>query len=278
MFKKLYCLIILLALSSPIPAEQTKAFIAICPDKISPGDAFVIHVQTPIKPTGLFQKRKIRFYETERGFKAITYVDINTKPGEYPFVLSSGELSSTYSINVKPKEFLVKNITLKSEKVFLSSQDEKRANEESALLKSIWNNVTPYPLWTENFMRPISDKITSPFGVKRIINQKKESRHRGTDYKGTIGTPIKAINSGVVSLTDNQFYGGNVVLIDHGLGLYSVYLHLSKTSVSTGEKIDKGDIIGLVGSTGRASGPHLHLSVKLDGESINPESLYDLDL
>ena len=81
-----------------------------------------------------------------------------------------------------------------------------------------------------------------------------------------------------MSLTDNHFYGGNTVLINHGLGLYSVYLHLSKTNVSTGDKINKGDIIGLVGSTGRASGPHLHLSVKLNGQSTNPESLYNLEL
>ncbi|NIP38006.1 MAG: M23 family metallopeptidase [Candidatus Dadabacteria bacterium] len=279
MFKKFYSLLsFFIFVSLSLFVDQPPAKINITPELKYPGDVVAIYAEIPIKPSGIFQNKEIRFYESGLGFKGITYVDIDTKPGDYPLTLNAGELSSTYSIEIRTKEFPVKHITLQSEKVFLSPEDEKRANDESALLKSIWDQVTPVPLWEGSFTKPTDSDITSQFGVKRIINKKKESTHRGTDYRGKTGTPIKSINSGIVELTDNHFYGGNTVVINHGLGLYSVYLHLSKTNVSTGEKINRGDIIGLVGSTGRASGPHLHLSVKLNGESINPESLYILEL
>ncbi len=218
------------------------------------------------------------FYPTSKGFKALGYVDIDTKPGIYPLLLETDNTDRIHYIEVKPKQFPAKHITLKSEKVFLSPENEKRADDEEALLKSIWDKVTPEHFWNGKFIRPIDSEITSEFGVKRIMNNKKESLHRGTDYRGKTGTPIQSVNSGIVALTDNHFFGGNTVVIDHGLGLYSVYLHMSKANVSKGDQINKGDIIGLVGSTGRASGPHLHLSIKLYGQSVNPESLYELDL
>jgi len=270
-------LFLILYLSPFIVAEQNAA-ISIFPENIYPGDVFVINIDSKNTPTAQFQGRLVNFYQNNGGYKALAFVDISTEPGQYLLTINHNNQRITYNIAVKLKKFPVKNITLKSEKVFLSPENEKRADAEEALLKSIWNNVTPYPLWKSNFIKPINSTITSPFGVKRIINKKKESRHRGTDYRGETGTTIKSINSGIVALTDNHFFGGKTIVINHGLGLYSVYLHLSQTSVSNGDHVSKGDKIGLVGSTGRASGPHLHLSVKLYGESINPESLYELDL
>lgn len=278
MYKYIYILPLVLYLYLLPVISAEKVTISIQPENLYPGDVFVINIDSHNIPSALFQGQSINFYLSEGIYKALCFIDINTMPGNYPLNINNGDITKTYNIKVKHKVFPVKQITLKSEKVFLSPEDEKRANEESALLKSIWNEVTPNPLWKGQFIRPIDSEITSQFGVKRIINKKKESRHRGTDYRGKTGTPIKSINSGIVELTDNQFYGGNTVVINHGLGLYSVYLHLSKTSARSGDQINKGDIIGLVGSTGRASGPHLHLSVKLYGESINPESLYELDL
>ena len=279
MYNNFYILPLFLILYlSPLIAAEPNVAISILPENIYPGDVFVINIDSINTPTAQFQGRSLIFYQNNGGYKALSFVDITTEPGQYPLTINHNNQRITYNIAVKLKKFPVKNITLKSEKVFLSPENEKRADAEEALLKSIWNNVTPYPLWKSNFIKPINSTITSPFGVKRIINKKKESRHRGTDYRGETGTTIKSINSGIVALTDNHFFGGKTIVINHGLGLYSVYLHLSQTSVSNGDHVSKGDKIGLVGSTGRASGPHLHLSVKLYGESINPESLYELDL
>ena len=98
------------------------------------------------------------------------------------------------------------------------------------------------------------------------------------DFRGREGTPVKALNSGTVVFNKDLFYGGNTLIVDHGMGLYSVYMHLSKFTASKGEKVTKGQTVGLVGMSGRATGPHLHLSVKLQGVSVNPESLFKLEL
>ncbi len=114
--------------------------------------------------------------------------------------------------------------------------------------------------------------------ARAIMNEKKTSVHKGTDFRGETGTPVKSINSGTVILTGDLFFGGNTLIVDHGMGLYSVYMHLSKFNVSDGDRVSKEQVIGFVGSSGRATGPHLHMSVKLQGVSINPESLFKLEL
>jgi len=98
------------------------------------------------------------------------------------------------------------------------------------------------------------------------------------DYRGQLGTPVRALNAGTVVLRDDLFFGGNTLIIDHGMGLYSIYMHLSEFQVADDEKVSKGQIIGLVGMSGRATGPHLHLGVKLEGININPEALFKLRL
>ena len=128
------------------------------------------------------------------------------------------------------------------------------------------------------FSHPTDTETSTLFGVKRIMNEVKTSVHRGMDFRGKTGTPVKAINSGTVVLTEDLFYGGNTLIVDHGMGLYSVYMHMSKFETKKGNQVSKGDVIGLIGSSGRVTGPHLHMSVKLNGISVNPESLFDLDL
>ena len=278
-------LIIVIALISTIPAVNTSFpepslvnhTVDLAPSEVYPGDVFIITVHTNSTPMLRFQGRELPVFSRDKYYQAIAFVNIDTKQGILGIIIKSGEQTTIEYTKVLDKEFPVKHITLKSEQVFLSPDDEKRADREQHILESFWNNITPYPLWSGNFLRPLDSSITSPFGTKRIINGKKESRHHGTDYKGSEGSPVKSINSGEVVLSDNQFYGGNTILINHGLGIYSVYLHLSKSMVSVGDRVSKGQVIGLVGSTGRANGPHLHLSVKLYGESINPESLYKIN-
>jgi murein DD-endopeptidase MepM/ murein hydrolase activator NlpD len=252
--------------------------IAFVPEKVYPGDVFIVRSFGNLAHELYFQNIKLQFYKTSQYYQALGFVDIDTKPGIQGINILDGKETKIKYISVMHKEFPVKNITLKSEKVFLSPEDERRADEEERVLESTWNTVTSEPLWKGKFIKPIDSTITSQFGIIRIINKNKRSRHRGTDYKSFTGTPIKSINSGKVVLRDNHFFGGNTLLINHGLGLYSVYLHLSQFKVDIGDAVNKGQVIGLVGNTGRASGPHLHLSVKLYGESINPESLFELDL
>ena len=168
------------------------------------------------------------------------------------------------------------------EGVFVAKQDaspenQDRAVKEDRLLKRIWSKNTSKK-WNSRFVNPTDTEISTEFGVTRIMNKKKTSIHRGIDFRGKKGAQIKAINAGTVVLTDDLFFGGNTLVIDHGMGLYSIYMHLSKFNVATGDRVTGGEVIGLVGSSGRATGPHLHMSVKLQGLSVNPESLLRLKL
>ncbi|MEN8263288.1 MAG: M23 family metallopeptidase, partial [Nitrospirota bacterium] len=168
-------------------------------------------------------------------------------------------------------------LTLPKGKVTLSPENQKRATDEALLLKKMWPHNTPKK-WNGRFTSPTGTEVSTVFGVKRIMNEKKTSVHRGMDFRGKKGAPVRAINGGRVVLTDDLFFGGNTLIVDHGMGLYSVYMHLSKFNAKKGVQVKAEQVIGFIGSTGRTTGPHLHMSVKLNGVSVNPESLFELDL
>ena len=129
-------------------------------------------------------------------------------------------------------------------------------------------------LWREPFIVPRDARITSGFGGGREYNGQITSRHMGTDFAGATGAPVHATNRGVVRIVDAFFYGGNVVYIDHGAGLSSAYLHLSEQLVASGDTVQRNQLIGRVGATGRVTGPHLHLIVRYGSVTVDPLSLF----
>jgi murein DD-endopeptidase MepM/ murein hydrolase activator NlpD len=129
------------------------------------------------------------------------------------------------------------------------------------------------PMWTAPFIRPRTSVITSEFGSGRLFNGELTARHLGVDFRGAMGEPVKAANRGVVALIDNFFLAGNVVYIDHGAGVVTSYFHLSKTLVHVGEVVQRGQVIGLVGNTGRVTGPHLHWAARYGANTVNPLDL-----
>ncbi|HEX7977700.1 MAG TPA: M23 family metallopeptidase [Gemmatimonadaceae bacterium] len=133
------------------------------------------------------------------------------------------------------------------------------------------------PRWTAPFQKPRGSEISSRFGAGRTFNGQVASRHLGVDFRGALGAPIRAANSGVVALVDNFYLGGNVVYIDHGGGLTTGYLHLSKTLVNVGDKVKRGQVIGRVGATGRVTGPHLHWTARYGAITVNPLDLLTLE-
>jgi murein DD-endopeptidase MepM/ murein hydrolase activator NlpD len=122
-------------------------------------------------------------------------------------------------------------------------------------------------------MRPRSSPISSGFGTGRTFNGQVTSRHLGVDFRGAMGAPVLAANRGVVVLIDTFFLGGRVVYLDHGAGLTTAYLHLSRALVSVGDTVERGQKIGLVGATGRVTGPHLHWTARYGGLTVNPLDL-----
>jgi murein DD-endopeptidase MepM/ murein hydrolase activator NlpD len=133
------------------------------------------------------------------------------------------------------------------------------------------------PMWTASFLRPRTSVITSEFGSGRLFNSRMTSRHLGVDFRGAVGEPVRAANRGVVALVDNFFLAGNVIYIDHGGGVVTAYFHLSKPLVAVGDTVVRGEQIGLIGATGRVTGPHLHWAARYGTITINPLDLVALD-
>ncbi len=131
-------------------------------------------------------------------------------------------------------------------------------------------------LWDEPFLAPLIGRVTSPYGKGRIFNGELKSRHWGTDFDGDVGDPVRVANRGVVELVDEFYYGGNVVYVNHGAGLVTVYMHLSAALVARGDTVQRGQVVARVGQTGRVTGPHLHWSVRFGRATVNGLSLLAL--
>ncbi len=249
--------------------------------EVNPGDAFLIKVKEvkTLQPLSAVLNNK-PFYFSSCGqgcFIAVGAVGIETKPGVYTIQLSAGEKKKKLDLVVRHAGFPEITLTLPDKKVFPGPEDLKRAQREDAKLKALWQKVSER-LWKGRFVLPLDNAISTQFGTKRIINKKKISVHRGMDIRGKKGEKVKASNRGRVVLSEELFFGGNTIVIDHGQGIYTIYMHLSEIQVKLDDIVAKGDSIGLVGSSGRATGPHLHLGVKVLNVNTNPVSFFELDL
>jgi murein DD-endopeptidase MepM/ murein hydrolase activator NlpD len=134
------------------------------------------------------------------------------------------------------------------------------------------------PLWTSSFRAPVTAQPTDSFGTRRMFNGKLASVHKGMDYRAAMGTPVRAGNSGLVVLARPLYYEGNCVIIDHGLGLFTLSMHFSRIDVREGQHVAVGEQLGLSGATGRVTGPHLHWAVRWQGAYLDPAKLLRLDL
>jgi hypothetical protein len=262
-----------------MPALALEAVVQ--PSEVDPGDAFVVRVtgadSTPSASfDGSFRGSGLNFAACGKGcFVAIGVADVEAKPGDYDIrVEGSGE---NLTLKVKEAKFPVQRLTLPEDKVTLSPADEKRAEVEAVKLRAILSEVTE-KRYEGSFIMPLENSFSTEFGVKRVMNGQKKGSHGGVDIRGGRGEPVKASNNGVVVLAEKLFFGGNTLVIDHGLGIYSIYMHLSAFNASRGQKVSKGEVVGFVGSTGRATGPHLHFGVKVDMTNANPVSLVNLPL
>jgi murein DD-endopeptidase MepM/ murein hydrolase activator NlpD len=153
-----------------------------------------------------------------------------------------------------------------------------RIKRERALKSRLFQTLTPARLWETVFAAPVTSVVTEEFGVRRMFNGRHRGRHQGLDYRAVMGTPVAAMNSGRVILARNLFFEGNCVVLDHGHGLLTMYLHLSAFKVKEGALVKRGQVIGLSGESGRTTGPHLHVGVRWQGIYVDPLRLYALAL
>jgi murein DD-endopeptidase MepM/ murein hydrolase activator NlpD len=159
----------------------------------------------------------------------------------------------------------------------LDSATKARIDRENARAREIGRAAHDSPpMWTAPFIRPRSSEVTSEFGSGRLFNGQLTARHLGVDFRGAVGQPVLAANRGVVALVDNFFLAGNVIYVDHGAGVVTAYFHLSKPLVKAGDTVARGQEIGLVGNTGRVTGPHLHWAARYGAITFNPLELVSL--
>jgi murein DD-endopeptidase MepM/ murein hydrolase activator NlpD len=159
----------------------------------------------------------------------------------------------------------------------LDSATEARIERENVRARDVGRRAHDSPpRWTMPFLVPRASAVTSRFGSGRVFNGQVASRHLGVDFAGAVGQPVRAANRGVVVLVDAFFLAGNVVYIDHGGGIVTGYFHLSKQEVAVGDTVERGQEIGLVGSTGRVTGPHLHWSARYGALAVDPLDLVSL--
>jgi hypothetical protein len=186
-------------------------------------------------------------------------------------------LSHTLSLLVVPRDFPATRLRVAPRYTSPDSATLVRVAREREAIQAMRMTVTPLPLWNGPFELPLRGVTTSPYGQRRLFNDELRSRHTGLDIDGDTGDPVFSTNSGRIAMSADLFYNGGAVFIDHGLGLYTGYFHLSKREVVDGQWIEKGQIIGRVGATGRVTGPHLHWHMYLQGFSIDPRALLDPD-
>ena len=243
-----------------------------------PGDIMVVTVKNATGTIeGTFNGNKIYFNPSTDSSKAIVAVDYFTEPGKYELVVSAAGVVLKQTVEVVKKEYEVQRLTLPKDMVELSPENEARVEREQKRMSAIWPHENGRT-WRGDFINPLEGEIITTFGVRRIINNVPKSPHTGIDVAGEKGDKILAPNSGVVALVDRQFFAGNAVVLDHGQGIYTMFFHLSKVLVKKGQKVRKGDVIALVGATGRATGPHLHWGVRIQGARVDPLELVHLKL
>jgi murein DD-endopeptidase MepM/ murein hydrolase activator NlpD len=200
-------------------------------------------------------------------------VDLMASGTLHPTRERSGRVESL-SVKVGAYPYPEQRLDVDDKFVHLSAQDEARVAEETARIAPLWALETR-PRCELPLARPLAGAHAgSRFGARRVLNGVPKSPHGGLDLKAEAGTPVLAAADGVVALAEEQFFGGNSVYLDHGGGLVSVVMHLSRIDVKPGQEVHLGQVLGLVGATGRATGPHLHFGVRWHGARIDPSQLF----
>jgi hypothetical protein len=276
-------------ISTPICGKEREVEVngVICsfPKEIGQGDVFLVKVKPKegeeIKSIkGKFLGRELRFFKVEGEYRCLIFAGLFDEPGEsllhIEFQGREGVGHLGEKVKVVKRHFGVERLNLPQSKVTLSKETLARVRREKEMLDRIWEEETKERYWRGRFLLPVKGCIGSKFGMRRIINGQPRSPHTGVDIKAKHGAEVLSANHGKVKFIGDLFFSGTSLIIDHGGGLYTMYFHLSKILVKVGEKVRRGQPVACVGATGRATGPHLHFGVRLQGARVNPHSLFSL--
>ncbi len=278
----------LTVLCLPLPALSQAASVSLMPEHLTNGSPAFFSTRIPAAQTvtGTWQGHDLSFFRGSPAdtWQALSGVDVEVKPGSYPLainaVLKDGSRQHIEQvIAIQQAPYQSTTLTVADKFVSPGPAALQRIAAESEIKKKAFAQTAPLPLWSGPFTPPLhTAPRTDSFGTRRIFNGSLASVHRGLDYRASTGTPVAAVNDGRVVLARPLYYEGNCVIIDHGQGFLTLYMHLSRFRVAEGERVRRGQIIALSGGTGRATGPHLHLGVRWQGEHMDAAKLFQLDL
>jgi len=251
------------------------------------GSPELIRVNAPASAEvdGDWMGRKLNFFRGRGGaaWFALAGVDVEAPAG--PSMLHITEqragaapIDLDRSIEIEPAKYRTTTLTVAPKFVEPGVDELARIKAEVELKEKVFSSSAPKPLWSGNFVAPVHAEPTDSFGTRRVFNGELDSVHKGMDFRARMGTVVRAGNSGVVVLSRPLYYEGNCVVIDHGLGLYTLSMHLSRIDVHEGEHVLKGQRIGLSGATGRVTGPHLHWAVRWQNAYLDPAKLLRMNL
>ncbi len=289
---RVVALIVLVALlAAPVAAQQGDGVsliqsISHRARALHPGEVVVLNVRIDGPTASLAATafgKELRFFPAGPAnvSSALVGIDLTVDPGAYPVVVRTegrdGVVDErTYTLDVEPKQFATRELTVNPNFVNPPAEVIDRIQREAARLNAIFPVASPDRLWSGGFLRPVPGEATSAFGRRSVFNGQPRSPHSGADFRAAEGTPIRAPNNGVVVLAADTYFSGNVVILDHGWGLYSYFAHLSAIDVAEGDSVSQADVVGKVGATGRVTGPHLHWTVRLNNARVDPVALMEL--
>jgi hypothetical protein len=216
----------------------------------------------------------------ENTWRALVGIDLAVEPGTHAVAIEvdtpSGALDATHVLDVGRRSFETRQLTVDAAYVDPPPSVRTRIARDAAALSRAWRSSADEPLWSGAFVRPVAGTLVSSFGKRSVLNGKPRGAHGGADFRGAAGTPVHAPNAGRVALAHDLYYSGKTVVIDHGLGFFSLFAHLSAFDVADGDLVRTGQPIGRIGATGRVTGPHLHWAVRVGGARVDPMSVLAL--
>jgi murein DD-endopeptidase MepM/ murein hydrolase activator NlpD len=260
--------------------------VTLTPALVEAGSPELLHFESSrdARPDADWLGRKVLFFPAHGGHDwfALAGVDVEaaTGPSVLRVVIGSGKDSIDLSrtVEIHPAHYRTGALTVPPKFVEPGPEALKQIEADSKLKAKVFAASAPEPLWSGNFRAPVVAPPTDSFGTRRIFNGKLASIHKGMDFRAATGTPVRAGNSGVVVLARPLYYEGNCVIVDHGLGLWTISMHLSRIDVKEGQHLATGELLGLSGATGRVTGPHLHWAVRWQDAYLDPAKLLKLDL
>ena len=270
-------LITLLPAPTPIQISATSR-------SLQPGEVVVVSIALADASDHVrvraFDHDVVAYAAGDRAWQAIVGIDLDVKPGTYAVTVETGaganRARASYSLVVEPRVFRTRRLTVNEAFVTPPPSEQERIDREATLLAGVWSTPAAERLWTDPFVRPVPQAANSAFGTRSIFNGKPRTAHGGADFLSPAGTPIQAPSAGRIVVARNLYFSGNTVVIDHGLGLFSMLAHLSAIDVHEGDRVTTRQVLGRVGATGRVTGPHLHWAVRASGARVDPLSLLAL--